>query len=52
MRSWRRTHKDSKLKINAALAELGIYANSIKPTEGWVERGKLNAWQAYINRRR
>jgi len=39
MKEFREAHKKSKVKISDALARLGIYSNSIKPTAGWLDRG-------------
>lgn len=47
MRNWRQAHKGNKLKINNALAQLGIYANSIKPAVGWLERGESDTLWHY-----
>lgn len=42
MKEFRQSHKNNKAKICDALAHLGIYANSIKPTQGWLDRGKCS----------
>ena len=42
MKAFRQTHKNNKAKISDGLAALGIYANSFKPTNGWLDRGKLD----------
>lgn len=38
MKEFRKAHANHKAKISGELAQLGIYANSIKPKDGWLER--------------
>jgi phosphatidylinositol phospholipase C delta len=40
MKAFRKSHHNNRAKISDALASLGIYANSIKPKDGWLEKGK------------
>lgn len=39
MKAFRKSHHNNKAKICDELANLGIYANSIKPKEGWLQKG-------------
>jgi len=40
MKAFRKSHHNNKAKIGDGLSSLGVYANSIKPKEGWLEKGK------------
>lgn len=49
MKQFKQTHKNNKAKISDGLAKLGIYANSFKPTPGWLEREIIEPTHALIN---
>jgi hypothetical protein len=42
MEEYRAAHKKDQKKIIESLESLGIYANSIKPKEGWLTRGIIH----------
>ena len=39
MKAFRQEHKNNKADICDALANLGVYANSLKPVAGWLDKG-------------
>ncbi|PVG02480.1 PLC-like phosphodiesterase [Serendipita vermifera] len=49
MEEYKAQHKKDKKKIIESLASLGIYANSIKPKEGWLTREIIHPLHVLIN---
>ncbi|KAG8807822.1 hypothetical protein FRC17_004252, partial [Serendipita sp. 399] len=49
MQQYRQSHKGVRPKMHEGLAKLGIYANSFKPQEGWLDKGRLlKLWRKLI----
>ncbi|KAG8836597.1 hypothetical protein FRB91_008566, partial [Serendipita sp. 411] len=49
MQEYRKSHKGVRPKIYDGLAKLGIYANSFKPKDGWLEKEIVEPLHALVN---
>ncbi|KAG8821897.1 hypothetical protein FRC19_007034 [Serendipita sp. 401] len=49
MQEYRKSHKGVQPKIYDGLAKLGIYANSFKPKDGWLEKEIVEPLHALVN---